>query len=110
MSESPLLSARAWGKARTGAGREIPRRVIQFQPSRPVATEKVSSGVNQKKRMLLLPQKGITASVFTQGIYSKPVEQKGSAGRGGERFADQDRTAYSLETKCRKRAQSRVSS
>lgn len=43
--------------------------------------------------MILLIQIGVTASVSTQGAYSKPMEKKGSAGKTG-----QHRTALSLRT------------
>lgn len=74
------------------AGKETAGRMTYFQPSRTVATEEISS------RMILLVQIGAAASASTQGVYSKPMEQKGSVGKTGEAPEGQHRTALSLRT------------
>lgn len=48
--------------------------------------------------MILLIQIGVAASASTQGVYSKPMEQKGCVGKRGETPAGQHRTALSLRT------------
>lgn len=53
-----------------------------------MAAEEIRPGTNQKKRTILLIQRGVRLQSPLQGIYGKPAEQKESAGRVGERLAD----------------------